>query len=143
MTPSRLAQQTADEWVPLVMAYVAVLDLTAEQVTARFGWTWAEGEEEGLGRMQYVGLSYDDRSRYVLIASVQDPGLGIALEAAQYEDPAQARADFLAALDLEPDVFLSIREGPPERGVWFQRWDESKPFRAAGAAGAPGGETGG
>lgn len=130
MTPSRLVQQTADEWVPLVMEYVAVLDLTAEEVTARFGWTWVEGEEEGLGTMSYAGLAYDGRSRYVLIASVEDPGRGIALEAAEYEDPAQARADFLAALGLEPDVFLSIREG----AVWFERWDDSRPLRAAGGA---------
>ncbi len=130
MSSGRLVQQTADEWVPLVMEYVAVLDLTAEQLSRRFGWTWTEGEEEGLGTMRYVGLAHDGRSRYVLIASVADPGRGVALEAAEYEDPAQARADFLAALDLEPDVFLSIREG----GVWFERWDESKPFREAGAA---------
>ena len=88
--------------MPLVMEYVAVLDLRAEELTARFGWTWAEGEEAGLGTMKYVGLAYDGRSRYVLIASVDDPGRGVALEAAEYEDPAQARADFLAALDLEP-----------------------------------------
>lgn len=127
MTP-RVTQQTADEWVPLVMEYVAVLDLTAEELTARFGWTWAEGEEDGLGTMAYAGLAYDGRSRYVLIASVADPARGVALEAAEHEDPAQARADFLAALDLDAGVFLSIREG----AVWFERWDESKPFRAAG-----------
>jgi hypothetical protein len=128
MTQRRLVQQTADEWVPLVMEYVAVLDLRADELTARFGWTWAEGEEAGLGRMKYAGLAYDGRSRYVLIASVDDPGRGVALEAAEYEDPAQARADFLAALDLDPSVFLSIREG----SCWFERWDESKPFRQAG-----------
>ena len=127
MTPGRLVQQTADEWVPLVMEYVAVLDLDADELTARFGWTWAEGEEAGLGTMKYAGLAYDGRSRFVLIASVDDPGRGVALEAAEYEDPAQARADFLAALDLEPSVFLSIREG----ACWFERWDESKPFRQA------------
>lgn len=128
MTPGRLVQQTADEWIPLVMEYVAVLDLDADELTARFGWTWAEGEEAGLGTMKYAGLAYDGRSRFVLIASVDDPGRGVALEAAEYEDPGQARADFLAALDLEPSVFLSIREG----ACWFERWDESKPFRQAG-----------
>ncbi|MFP5364237.1 MAG: hypothetical protein ACLGI5_16070 [Thermoleophilia bacterium] len=137
MTPRRLVEQTADEWVPLVMEYVAVLDLTAEQLTARFGWTWIEGEEEGLGTMRYVGLAYGGRSRYVLIASVDDPARGTALEAAEYEDPAQARADFLAALELEPDVFLSIREG----AVWFERWDDGKPFRTAGRAAARASET--
>lgn len=130
MTARRLVQQTADEWIPLVMEYVAVLDLTAEELSERFGWSWVEGEEEGLGTMRYAGLAYDGRSRYVLIASVDDPGRGIALEAAEYEDPAQARADFLAALDLESSVFLSIREG----AVWFERWDDSKPFRTAGGA---------
>ena len=129
MTQGRLVQQTAEEWVPLVMEYVAVLDLRADELTARYGWTWAEGDEAGLGRMKYAGLAYDGRSRYVLIASVDDPGRGVALEAAEYEDPAQARADFLAALDLDPSVFLSIREGT----CWFERWDESKPFRQAGA----------
>lgn len=128
MTPGRLVQQTADEWVPLVMRYVAVLDLSAEELSARFGWTWAEGEEEGLGTMKYAGLAYDGRSRYVLIASVANPALGVALEAAEYEDPAQARADFLAALDLAPSIFLSIREGDD----WFERWEDSKPFREAG-----------
>ncbi len=123
----RVTQQTADEWVPLVMEYIAVLDLTAEQLTGRFGWTWAEGEEEGLGTMKYAGLAYDGRSRYVLIASVADPGRGVAIEAAEHEDPAQARADFLDALDLDPSVLLSIREG----AVWFERWDESKPHRTA------------
>lgn len=121
----RVQQQTADEWVPLVMEYIAVLDLTAEELTARFGWTWAEGEEAGLGTMRYAGLAYDDRSRYVLIASVADPSRGVALEAAEHEDPARARADFLEALDLDAGVFLSIREG----AVWFERWDESKPHR--------------
>jgi hypothetical protein len=129
MTPRRLVQQTADEWVPLVMEYIAVLDLSAAELTARFGWTWVEGDEAGLGRMKYAGLAYDGRSRYVLIGSVEDPGRGVALEAAAYEDPAQARADFLAALDLEPSAFLSIREG----NCWFERWDESKPFRQARA----------
>lgn len=124
----RVAQQSADEWVPLVMEYIAVLDMTAEQLTARYGWTWAEGEEAGLGTMKYAGLAYDGRSRYVLIASVADPRKGIALEAAEHENPAQARADFLDALDLDPSAFLSIREG----AVWFERWDESKPFRTAG-----------
>jgi hypothetical protein len=125
---TRLVQQTAEEWVPLIMEYVAVLDLTPEELTARFGWTWAEGEEAGLGRMKYAGLAYDGRSRYMLIASVADPGRGTALEATAHEDPAQARADFLAALDLDPGIFLSIREG----ACWFERWDESKPFRPAG-----------
>ena len=124
---SRLMQQTADEWTPMVMEYVAVLDRRPEDLTARFGWTWVEGEEEGLGTMKYVGLAYDGRSRYVLIASVDDPARGIALEAAEHEEPAQARADFLAALDLQPDAFLSIREG----AVWFERWEDGKPFRAA------------
>jgi hypothetical protein len=131
MTSSRLVQQTADEWVPLVMEYVAVLDLTPQELSTRFGWTWTQGEEEGLGTMNYVGLAYDGRSRYVLIASVQNPGRGVALEAAEYEDPATARTDFLAALDLDPAVFLSIREG----SVWFERWDDSKPFRPAGGSG--------
>jgi hypothetical protein len=130
MMAGRLVQQTADEWIPMVMEYVAVLDRTADALSASFGWIWAEGEEEGLGRMQYVGLAYDGRSRFVLIASIENPGRGVALEAAAHEDPAQARADFLAALDLEPDVFLSIREG----GVWFERWQESRPFREAGCA---------
>jgi hypothetical protein len=137
MTSGRLVQQTADEWVPLVMEYVAVLDLTTEELSARFGWSWAQGEEAGLGTMSFVGLAYDGRSRYVLIGSVDDPGRGIALEAAEYEDPAQARADFLAALDLDPSVFLSIREGT----CWFERWDESKPFREAGRAGGETPET--
>jgi hypothetical protein len=128
---SRLEQQTADEWVPLVMEYVAVLDLSTEELTAKYGWTWAEGEEEGLGTMRYAGLAYDGRSRFVLISSVDNPGRGIALEAAEYEDPAQARADFLAALDLEPTVFLSIREG----AVWFERFDESKTPRVHGPLG--------
>jgi|GEM_PF-2248455 len=107
----RLVQQTADEWAPLVMDYVAVLDRSTQDLTTSFGWTWAEGEEAGVGTMRYVGLAYDGRSRFVLIASVEHPERGIALEAAQDEDPAQERADFLAALGLAPDVFLSIREG--------------------------------
>lgn len=123
----RIVQQTAEEWVPLVMEYIAVLDMTAEELTERFGWTWVEGEEEGLGRMKYAGLAYDGRSRYTLLASVENPGRGIALEAAEYEEPAQARADFLTALDLDPSVFLSIREG----AVWFERWEDGKPFREA------------
>lgn len=123
----RLVQQTADEWVPLVMEYIAVLDISAEELTARFGWRWVEGEEEGLGRMKYVGLAYDGRSRYALLASVDDPGRGIALEAAEYEEPAQARGDFLTALDLDPSIFLSIREG----AVWFERYVDGRPFREA------------
>lgn len=128
MTPRRLVQQTADEWIPMVMEYVAVLDRTADQLSESFGWTWAEGREEGLGRLKYAGLAYDGRSRFVLIASIENPVRGVALEAAAHEDPAQARADFLAALDLQPDVFLSIREG----AVWFERWDDAKPFRETG-----------
>lgn len=130
MTAGRLVQQTADEWVPLFMLYIGVLDLTADDLTARFGWTWVEGEEEGLGRMKYVGLAYDERSRYVLVASVQEPERGIGLEAAEHEDPAQARADFLAALDLKQDAFRLICEG----GVWFERLDD-EPFADAGPAG--------
>lgn len=124
---SLLVQQTADEWTPTVMEYVAVLDRRPEDLTARYGWSWVEGEEDGAGRMQYVGLAHEGRSRYVLIASVDSPGRGIALEASVEEDPARARADFLDALGLGPEVFLSIREG----AVWFERWDESKPFREA------------
>ncbi|HWI06649.1 MAG TPA: hypothetical protein VNT54_03950 [Solirubrobacteraceae bacterium] len=126
---SLLVQQTADEWTPMVMEYVAVLDRRTEDLSAKYGWSWAEGEEEGLGRMKYVGLAHEGRSRYVLIASVDDPGRGIALEASVDEEPARARADFLDALGLEPDAFLSIREG----AVWFERWDASKPFRQAGS----------
>lgn len=126
---SRLVQQTADEWTPMIMEYVAVLDRRPEELTAKYGWTWALGEEEGLGTMQYVGLAYDGRSRFVLIASVENPERGVALEAAEDEEPARARADFLAALDLQPDALLSIREG----AVWFERWDDGKPFREAGA----------
>ena len=74
--------------------------------------------------MAYVGLAYDGRSRFALIASEAHPERGVALEAPQGEDPAVARADFLAALELEPDVFLSIRGGN-----WFERWDDEKPFR--------------
>ena len=125
MSSPRLVQQTADEWTPTVMDYVAVIDRSASDLTAQFGWTWTTGEEEGLGTMAYVGLAHDGRSRFMLIASLEDRGRGVALEASQDEDPARARADFLAALDLEPDVFLSIREG----AVWFERWDEAKPPR--------------
>jgi hypothetical protein len=125
---SRLVQQTADEWTPLVMDYVAVIDRSADDLSTMFGWTWVDGEEEGLGRMAYVGLAFDGRSRFVLIASRENPERGIALEAPIDEDPAQARADFLAALGLEPSVFLSIREG----ASWFERWEDSKPFRVRG-----------
>jgi len=131
MTAARLVQQTADEWTPMVMDYIAVLDLRTEDLTAQFGWTWAEGEEEGLGTMRFVGLAHDGRSRFVLIASVDHPARGVALEAAQGEDPAQARADFLEALGLQPDVFLSIREG----AAWFERWDGEKPPRVHGHPG--------
>ena len=124
---SPLVQQTADQWTPTVMEYVAVLDRTPEELTARFGWTWIEGDEEGLGRMKYVGLADEGRSRYALIASVAHPERGVALEAAIEEEPAKARGDFLSALGLEPDIFLSIREG----AVWFERYDDSKPFRPA------------
>ena len=127
---SLLIQQSADEWTPTVMEYVAVLDRRPEDLTAKYGWRWAEGEEPGLGRMKYVGLAHEGRSRYVLIASVDNPARGIALEASVDEEPARARADFLEALGLEPDAFLSIREG----AVWFERWDESKPFREAGSS---------
>jgi hypothetical protein len=122
MSSARLVQQTADEWTPTVMDYVAVIDRSASDLTAQFGWTWATGEEDGLGTMAYVGLAQDGRSRFMLIASLEDRGRGVALEASQDEDPAQARADFLAALDLEPDVFLSIREG----ACWFERYDDGK-----------------
>jgi hypothetical protein len=128
MSSPRLVQQTADEWTPTVMDYVAVIDRSASDLTAQFGWTWTTGEEEGLGTMAYVGLAHDGRSRFMLIASLEDRGRGVALEASQDEDPARARADFLAALDLEPDVFLSIREG----AVWFERWEEAKPPRTHG-----------
>ena len=122
MSPAHLMQQTADEWTPMVMEYIAVIDRSASDLTAQFGWTWTTGEEDGLGTMAYVGLAHDGRSRFMLIASLEDRGRGVALEAAQGEDPAQARADFLAALDLEPDVFLSIREG----ACWFERYDDGK-----------------
>ena len=125
MSSPRLVQQTADEWTPTVMDYVAVIDRSTEDLTAQFGWTWTTGEEDGLGTMSYVGLAYDGRSRFMLIASVDNPDRGIALEAAAEEEPARARAEFLDALGLEPDVFLSIREG----AVWFERWDEAKPPR--------------
>jgi hypothetical protein len=125
MSAGRLVQQTADEWTPTVMDYVAVIDRSTKDLTAQFGWTWTTGEEDGLGTMSYVGLAYDGRSRFMLIASVDNPGRGIALEASTEEEPARARAEFLDALGLEPDVFLSIREG----AVWFERWDEAKPPR--------------
>ena len=130
MAAGRLVQQTADEWIPVVMDYIAVIDRGTANLTAMFGWNWVEGEEEGLGTMSYVGLAYDGRSRYTLIASDEHPERGIALEAPQGEDPAQARLDFLEALELDADVFLSIREG----AHWFERWDESKPFRVRGEA---------
>ena len=125
MSPARLMQQTADEWTPMVMEYIAVIDRSASDLTAQFGWTWTTGEEDGLGTMAYVGLADDGRSRFMLIASVDNPGRGIALEASTDEDPARARAEFLDALGLKADVFLSIREG----AVWFERWDEAKPPR--------------
>jgi hypothetical protein len=122
VSAGRLVQQTADEWTPLVMDYIAVIDASTEELTERFGWTWTEGEETGVGTMRYVGLAYDGSSRYVLISSVEYPERGIALEAAQDEEPARARADFLAALGVASDMFLSIREG----AVWFERFDDSK-----------------
>ena len=131
MPSRRLVQQTAEEWTPIVMDYVAVIDRGPDDLTAMFGWTWVAGEEPGLGPMGYVGLAYDGRSRFVLMASDEHPERGVALEAPQDEDPAQARGDFLAALDLGPDVFLSIREG----SCWFEREDDAKPFRARGLPG--------
>jgi hypothetical protein len=128
VAPGRIVQQSADEWTPVVMDYVAVIDRSTQDLTAQFGWTWTEGEEAGAGTMRYVGLAYDGRSRFVLISSVEHPERGIALEAAQDENPAEARAEFLAALGLEPDVFLSIREG----AAWFERFDDSKTPRTQG-----------
>ncbi|HUR83892.1 MAG TPA: hypothetical protein VMY78_00980 [Solirubrobacteraceae bacterium] len=125
---SRLTQQSAEDWTPVVMDYVAVIDRTAEELTEMFGWTWVTGEEEGVGPMSYAGLALDGRSRFALSASLEHPERGVALEAPQGEDPSDARADFLAASGLEPEVFLSIREG----GSWFERWDETKPFRLRG-----------
>ena len=121
-------QQTAEEWIPVVMDYIAVIDRTAAELTSLFGWTWATGEEEGLGPMAYAGLAHDGRSRYALSASPEHPERGVALEAPQGEDPAVARADFLSAVGCDADLFLSIREG----ACWFERWDESKPFRLRG-----------
>ncbi len=61
MATGRLVQQTADEWIPVVMDYIAVIDRGTANLTAMFGWNWVEGEEEGLGTMSYVGLAYDGR----------------------------------------------------------------------------------
>lgn len=131
----RLVQQTADEWQPTVMDYVAVIDRDADELTATFGWDWAKGEEEGLGTMAYVGLGYEDgRSRFTLIASCDHPERGIALEAPEGEDPARARAEFLDGLDLDAAVFLSIREG----ANWFERWDDARPFRTRGTSASTG-----
>lgn len=127
----RLTQQTADEWTPIVMEYVGVLDRSAEQLSAQFGWSWVPGEEAGIGPMSYVGLAYDGRSRFALSASPSHPERGVALEAPQTEDPALARADFLAELGLDASVFLSIREGT----CWFERWDDGTPFRTRAAGG--------
>ena len=125
MPASRLVQQSAEEWTPTVMDYVAVIDRGPEDLTAMFGWSWVAGEEPGLGPMRYVGLAYDGRSRFMLLASDEHPERGVALEAPQEEDPARARGDFLDALGLDADVFLSIREGR----CWFERWDDARPFR--------------
>jgi len=51
--------------------------------------------------MSFVGLAHEGRSRYVLIASDTHPENGVALEAPQDENPAQARADFVEELGLE------------------------------------------
>ena len=128
MASGRLVQQTADEWIPVVMDYIAVIDRGAADLTAMFGWTWAQGEEEGLGAdvLRRPGL----RRALALRADrlgCSSRARGRARGAAG-RGPGGARRDFLDALGLEPDVFLSIREG----AHWFERWDESKPFRVRG-----------
>ena len=129
----RLVQQTADEWTPTVMDYVAVIDRGPDDLTAMFGWTWVAGEEPGLGRMGYVGLAYDGRSRFVLMASDAHPERGIALEAPQEEVQGRGRADFVDEMYHGADGFVPVRKGR----WWFGRGEGARRFRARRV---PGGE---
>ena len=117
---SRLAQQAFEDWVPIADPQtVAVLDRTVDECAAAYGWCWNHVEEAGLGPMSYVPLAWDGQSRFLVSASGVYPNVGIAVEASKSEDPAAARADLRAALDLEADAFLAISEG----NTWFARWD--------------------
>jgi hypothetical protein len=117
---SRLSVQSIDEWDPIEdPSCIGVLDCTTAQATAKFGWSWAEVEEEGLGPMLYVALAWDERSRFLLTASGLYPEGGIAIDVSGSEEAASARRDFLDELDLTPDALLALSE----RGVWFARWD--------------------
>ena len=128
---SRLGQQPPEQWTPFRDPWaIAVLDRTAEELAAAYGWTWEEVEEAGLGPMLYVGLAWDGRSRFLLTASRADPANGVAVETAASEDHAAARADLLAELGLDASAFLAISEA----GVWFARWDGAGAGRPATAA---------
>lgn len=116
----RLSQQTADDWTPIHDPWtVAVFDRTVAEMAEAFGWVWDEVDEDGLGPTFYLPLAWDGRSRFLLQASGFYPENGIAVDATRSENPATARADLLAELELGADAFLAISEGD----AWFARWD--------------------
>lgn len=128
---SRLTVQSADDWVPIEDPWaIAILDRSAADVTAAFGWVWHEVDEDGLGPMLYLPLAWDGASRFLLSASGAYPENGIAVETSAAENFASARADLLTSLGLELSAWLAITEGG---GVWFARWDSPDGQRPATA----------
>jgi hypothetical protein len=117
---SRLTVQAHADWIPFPSgSCIAVLDCSTEQATEAFGWTWDEVDEEGLGPMFYVPLSWDGRSRFLLSASGFHPESGVAVEASASEAAAVARHELLAELGLTSKALLALSEGDE----WFARWD--------------------
>lgn len=114
-----LRQISDSEWRPATLDSAAMIDRLPEELGDLFGWTWQDVEEDGLGTTAYVFLADRDGPRFRLSASRMHPGDGVSLDASHDEDPARARADFLAATELPADVFLAVREG----NTWFARWD--------------------
>ena len=115
----RLSQQDRSDWRSMKLSCAAVLDRSRGELTAAFGWEWQTTSPADRVGMSFVLLEQEERSRFCLIASEQNPENGISLNVDEAEDPALARADFLAASGLAADVFLAVRED----GCWFARWD--------------------
>lgn len=116
---------------------IAALALDARDLARLYGASFVRYDTDGLGFCEGAGIRLPS-GRHLLLARYDHPSdFGTVVEADWMDDPADARRELLAALELDEQVFTWISDEPAHTAEHAARLEEHRRKRAMNPSAPP------